>query len=744
VGIHPVGVNPVGRGLVLTGSGMSSTSRQPVSAPERDDCPQGGLYFIGGLLLAAIITGSAVAWLDTSSVSWLAVLTLSVAITVGEALRVDLPFRSAGQARYGLGDLSLTAGLLIFSGTEIVLAATLAAIASSLVDRLPINRTAFNIPQFVLASSLAALVMTATGTGAGRLTPLAFAAAALAATVFTLSNAVSVSTIIVLTSRASWIDSFRRMAPIGLLIAAGNAALALWAVIVLQTHPWALPAFAVPLVLMYSASRQEVRAKVDRERSDVYVSVEQSLSDTSDPEVLAATLVNGTRRLLGCSAAVWRNGKWIGEVPEGSSECPVDPGLAVPLVALGPGRGPAPSGRGVAIGHGAGGRVVWVGAIAGGRPPRVGGRERLAQSGRAQFERAAAASALAQEQATLRAVVDGTRDGICVIDTDGLVRLWNPAMARMSGIPASQALDVSAWRVLGEGPWTTDGVHDVIREGGERVWRASVSSVRDDRHGSLKVAVFHDVTAERRVARMKDDMLAVVSHELRTPLTPIKASAQLLRRRWERMGARDRDSLLERIEERSDHLARLVADILLVGQLSASDGPQLEVDLTKTDLAAVLHELVATQRSLHTTHDLALTTPDVVPATTDPVRVRQIMENLLDNACKYSQPGTRVEVTLSVGSGSATLRVADQGRGIPADDLDRVFERFERVEDPLVMTTSGAGLGLYIVRSLVTALGGTVDIASALGRGTTVTVQLPLRPARADHPTRWDPARALS
>jgi phosphomannomutase len=97
--------------------------------------------------------------------------------------------------------------------------------------------------------------------------------------------------------------------------------------------------------------------------------------------------------------------------------------------------------------------------------------------------------------------------------------------------------------------------------------------------------------------------------------------------------------------------------------LSASDGPQLEVDLTKTDLAAVLHELVATQRSLHTTHDLALTTPDVVPATTDPVRVRQIMENLLDNACKYSQPGTRVEVTLSVGSGSATLRVADQGPG---------------------------------------------------------------------------------
>lgn len=298
-------------------------------------------------------------------------------------------------------------------------------------------------------------------------------------------------------------------------------------------------------------------------------------------------------------------------------------------------------------------------------------------------------------------------------------------------MPATQTLGKSAWQVLGKGPWTTDGVHDVIRDGGERVWRASVSGVRDDRHGSLKVAVFHDVTAERRVARTKDDMLAVVSHELRTPLTPIKASAQLLRRRWERMNPGDRDSLLERIEERSDHLARLVADILLVGQLSASDRPRLEVDYTEADLTVLLHEVVGTQRSVHSTHDLALTTADVVPATTDPVRVRQIVENLIDNACKYSQPGSRVEVTLSVGDGRATLRVADEGRGIPADDLERIFERFERVEDPLVMTTSGAGLGLYIVRELVTALGGDIDIASSLGEGTTVTLTLPLRPAPA-------------
>ena len=685
----------------------------------------GTRWLLVGLTAAAVAVAAAVVLIDTHTPSLTAIAVLTAAIVAGEAFNIDLPFRRAGSARYGLGDLSLTAGLLLLSGTEVLVAAALAMMISGFIDRPPLVRRLFNLSQYVLATGVAAGVVELLVSETGQLSLGLFGAAALGILLFTLINVVAVAGGIALNSRESWIGGLQRIMPVGLLIGLGNAALGLIAVAVLESHPWALPAVAVPLVLMFSASRQEVRAKIDRERSEAYVTIEQHLAETVDAAVVAGLLADGARRILGCSAAVWRDGRWIGEVPEGSTECPVDPGLAVPLVALGPGLGPATDGRCIAVGLGGGVLVAWQGEIGVDRKADEW-LERLAQSGRAHFERAEAASALAHEQATLRAVVDGTKDGICVFDAQGVVRLWNPAMARLSGAAASAALGRGVWHVLGAGPWTTDGVYDVPRDDGERVWRLSVSSLRDAGHGAMRVAVVHDVTTERRVARMKDDMLAVVSHELRTPLTPIKASAQLLRRRWERMEPTSREDLLERIEERADHLTRLVGDILLVGQLSASSRLGLEVAPTETDLAGLLHEIVAAQRTSHPTHDLALTTPDVVTAHTDPVRVRQIVDNLIDNACKFSDPGSTVDVSVAVHDGSATVSVADTGRGIPREDLERVFDRFERVEDPLIMTTSGAGLGLYIVREVSSALGGNVAIDSALGRGTTVSVHLPL------------------
>jgi PAS domain S-box-containing protein len=686
---------------------------------------------VAALVTTAAVTAAAVAVLDPEPTSWLTVVALAAAIAVGDALAVDLPFRRAGDARFALGDVSLAAGLMLAAPNEVVLAAAAAAVTGQVVERQPVRRLAFNVSQFVTATSVGAAVILLSGAQTGVPSVHLFAAAAIALALFSVVNTLSVASILALTSDATWRASVLRIAPTAALLAVGSAALGLLAVLLLDTYAWALGALAIPLGLLYMASRQEVRAQLERERSTAYASVEQTLGELATPESVALALVEGTTRILGCRTALWMEGRWLGAVPEGSAPCPVDPDLATPLVTRGPSLGPHVETACAAIGVGGGVLVVWRGEL-GLAHDTEAWLERLARSGRAHFERATAASALAQEQATLRAVVDGTGDGICVLDSRGTVRLWNPAMARLSGVPGAEAVDTPVWQVLGEGPWTSDGVHDVSRDDGERTWRVSVSSVHH-REGALRVALVHDVTAERRLARMKDDMLAVVSHELRTPLTPIKASAQLLRRRWERMGETDRDNLLERIEERADHLTRLVADILLVAQLSAADRPVLEITPTETDLAALLHELVAAQRAAHHTHDLGLTTPDVVHATTDPVRVRQVLENLIDNACKFSQPGARVDITLAVGNGQATLRVVDEGRGIPPDQLERIFERFERVEDPLVMTTSGAGLGLYIVRELVTALGGSVTIDSTPGHGTTVAVRLPLHAAQAGH-----------
>jgi signal transduction histidine kinase len=344
------------------------------------------------------------------------------------------------------------------------------------------------------------------------------------------------------------------------------------------------------------------------------------------------------------------------------------------------------------------------------------------------FSRAEAAVGLHQERLTLSAVVDGTGDGIVLLDPDGTVAVWNPAMTRLSGIATDDAVGRAAVDVLDAGPWQTEGVHDVIRPATDAVWRVSVARVDDAAvaaGGSLFVVAVHDVTADRRTQRARDDMLAIVSHELRTPLTPIMASAQLLRRRGDRLDDAQRAALLSQIEDRAGHLARLVDDLLLVGQLSAATPVEPSVTVRPTPMDTVVVDAVEAMRLARPHHDLRTDVPVGLVALTDPVRLRQVIDNLLDNACKFSPPGSAVDVRVTAADAAVVLSVTDHGRGIPPADLDRVFEQFARVEDPLTMTTSGAGLGLFIVRELVAAMGGRLDLDSAVGVGTTVTVRLP-------------------
>jgi signal transduction histidine kinase len=702
----------------------ASPSTRQGSSPGEPLVPDGFRPLLITLVVLAVALAAVGASLEPVMPSPLAVGLLALALTAGEAFVVDLPYRRAGIARFALSDAALAAGLMLARPNEIVLAALITAVTSQLVERASTVRLSFNVVQYVASASAAALavnVLASTGEFSLRL----FGATAAGMLLFLLCNTLSVSAIIALSGEGSRVQALRRMIPTAALLTLGSLALGLLAVLLLDTYPWAVPALGVPLVLLFTASRQEVRAQVDRERSAAYVAVEQRLGELGDPSAIPAVIAGGARRVLGCSAAVYSDGRWEGEVPEGSGPCPVDPQLEVPLVTQGSSLGPAVAGRCAAIGLGGGVLVVWRGEL-GVTSEAEAWLERLSRSGRVHFERAGTAAELEQERATLRAMVDGTRDGICVLDDTGVVRLWNPAMATLAGTLASEAIGNPVRAVLGDGPWAEDGVHDVLRSG-DRTWRVSVAGLDSRGHRGMRVAVVHDVTSERRAARMKDDMLAVVSHELRTPLTPIKASAQLLRLRGDQLRDRDREELLARIEERADHLTRLVGDLLLVGQLSSASLPAPHVDSRPTDLTDVLSQAVSRQRASRPGHTIALSCPETVLCWTDPVRLSQVIESLVDNACKFSESGSRVDVELETDADVALVRVRDQGRGIPPEDVERVFERFERVDDPLLMTTSGAGLGLFIVRELVTALGGTVTIDSVLGAGTTVTVRLPLR-----------------
>ncbi|TAL13981.1 MAG: PAS domain-containing protein [Frankiales bacterium] len=345
---------------------------------------------------------------------------------------------------------------------------------------------------------------------------------------------------------------------------------------------------------------------------------------------------------------------------------------------------------------------------------------------------------LTEEKSKLQAVVDQSSDGILVLDGDGVVLLWSPALTALTGRTEAEALGAPLSRSLhtigsdgercdpftaGRSALTPEAPHTTVElllartDGEQRVIRCAHAGVFAEGELVRDVVIVHDVTRERQVERLKADFIATVSHELRTPVTPIKGYADLLRRRGESMTLERRNECLEVISDRCDHLARLVEDLLLASRISATEGSATaQVELGSGDLVALVHRAAGDFGADGERVRLSLPV-DPVPVTCDPMRVIQVLTNLIGNALKYSAPDTPVDVRLVTEAGAAHVDVADHGRGIPADQLERVFEKFHRVEDPMRMTTGGTGLGLYIARQLATAMGGTLQCTSSLGTG---------------------------
>jgi signal transduction histidine kinase len=368
---------------------------------------------------------------------------------------------------------------------------------------------------------------------------------------------------------------------------------------------------------------------------------------------------------------------------------------------------------------------------------------------------------LIEETGKLQVVVNHSSDGILVVDAENRVQVWSPSMHALSGLSATLAtgrqfgellpcrpveeieptgpvaemaethdlMDVSTLGLTPENPRRTIELALRRADGEERWVRMSHNAVFEGENLSQDVVLVYDVTRERQVERLKSDFIATVSHELRTPITPIKGYVELLRRRGEDMTPDRRREMLDTVADRVSHLARLVEDLLLASGVSE---PSAAVVMQTTDLAAL------TSRTVDDFPGDASRLTTVAPkkqvlVEADPTRVIQVLSNLISNGLKYSPEGSPVEVRCDVEEDELTarVRVIDHGRGIPADQLDRVFDKFHRVEDPLRMTTSGTGLGLFIARRLASAMGGTLAVESTLGKGATFSFRLPLAPEGA-------------
>jgi PAS domain S-box-containing protein len=353
-----------------------------------------------------------------------------------------------------------------------------------------------------------------------------------------------------------------------------------------------------------------------------------------------------------------------------------------------------------------------------------------------------------EEKSTLEQILGLSSDGILLLDGKGRVRVWNQAMERITGVAADEAvgLPYNEWlagrdhdgklvrledllaAATPANPRASTEVQIRTSEGLERWLRCNHSLLYEGGEWTTDVVIVHDVTRIRQAERAKTDFVATVSHELRTPITPIKGYVEILQARGPNLAEDKRQDMLRIIAERADHLARLVEDLLLASRISSEPGASAVVGMRRecTDLTEAARRAAADWlRAPDSRLELELPSgPLEVDA--DPLRLVQVLANLISNAHKYSPAEQPVRLRVWRDNGWALAAVADRGRGIPREELDRVFEKFHRVEDPMTMTTGGTGLGLYIARELARAMGGEIEASSAPRRGSTFTVRLPL------------------
>jgi PAS domain S-box-containing protein len=335
-----------------------------------------------------------------------------------------------------------------------------------------------------------------------------------------------------------------------------------------------------------------------------------------------------------------------------------------------------------------------------------------------------------ERRARAALVVQHVADGVLLVNTAGLIRLWNPAAEEITGVSAAEALGRPAAELFAE--W--ESIAELAESAEHRPVTRAVSVNDRELWISLtavgfedgSVFAFRDLTEERAVETLKSDFVSTISHELRTPLAAIYGAALTLRREDVLLGEPQRTGLLEVIASESDRLARIVNDVLWVSRLE-SEG--LRTTIEPCDAVALARSVVdAARHYIPPGIKLELSTPkkDVPPVAADPDKMRQVLTNLVENAVKYSPGGGRVSVQVAVAGPRMRFAVKDEGLGVPPAEHRRIFEKFYRLDVDLTRGVGGTGLGLYITRELLERMGGRIWVESSGSGGSTFVTELPL------------------
>jgi two-component system phosphate regulon sensor histidine kinase PhoR len=241
--------------------------------------------------------------------------------------------------------------------------------------------------------------------------------------------------------------------------------------------------------------------------------------------------------------------------------------------------------------------------------------------------------------------------------------------------------------------------------------------------GEGSVYALRDVTDEHALETARAEFVATASHELRTPLAAVYGAIRTVRRADLDLSDQEHAAFLEMIEAETARLSKLVDQILLAGQLDAG---AVNIELQECDPADLAASVIESA-SLHLPEgiSLELRANGLRRIVCDENKLRQVLTNLVDNAIKYSPDGGSVEIRLASRDGECWIEVADEGLGIPNSELERIFEKFYRLDPQQTLGIGGSGLGLYICRELVERMNGRLEVDSEPGKGSRFTVALP-------------------
>jgi two-component system phosphate regulon sensor histidine kinase PhoR len=342
--------------------------------------------------------------------------------------------------------------------------------------------------------------------------------------------------------------------------------------------------------------------------------------------------------------------------------------------------------------------------------------------------------ALTDERNRSSAILGSMVEGVAVVGGDERILFCNRAFEQILELPQGSSQGRTLVEALRQAALVAL-VRQALSGAAELTGEVEVGTVRR-RNFSVTAApvrsagangavlVLHDITELRRLERVRRDFVANVSHEFKTPLTAIQGFAETL------LGGalEDKDNRAHFVEIMRDHarrLARLTDDLLKLSRIEAG---RLELEIRPIRVEALVNGCVETARLNGKSRGLEIHVdlePNVPPVRGDGAQIGEVLQNLLDNALQYTPSGGRIEVKARSNGHNMVFTVIDTGIGIPESDLERIFERFYRVDDARSREAGGTGLGLSIARHIVEAHGGRIWVESAVGHGSRFHFSIP-------------------